>query len=152
MKPGQGLSLSLTKRLSQELVYGLMTQIFLKILASILLSDGASGCDKVERRVKVSTDKNIANRSETQPTMQVFTRREWPLVGSLFDFMGNDGLAFLLSLAQQSDVCCFHLGPIPCMLFNKAEYAQSVLVDHGYDCTKGRLMHAAFSGGNGLFI
>ena len=38
------------------------------------------------------------------------------------------------------------------MLFNKAEYVQSILVDHGYDCTKGRLMHAAFSGGNGLFI
>jgi cytochrome P450 len=99
----------------------------------------------------VSTDKNIATRSETQPTMPVFTRREWPLVGSLFDFMGNDGLDFLLSIAQQSDVCRFHLGSIPFMLFNKAEHVQSVLVDHGYDCTKGRLLHNAFSG-NGLFI
>lgn len=99
----------------------------------------------------MSTDKNSASRSETEPTMPVFTRREWPLVGSLFDFVNNDGLAFLLSMAQQSDVCRFHLGPVPIMFFNKAEHAQSVLVDHSYDCTKGRLMHHAFSG-NGLFI
>src|SRR5437588_10686861 len=45
MKPGRAPSLSPTKRSSQMPVYGLMTQIFPKILASTHLSGGASGCD-----------------------------------------------------------------------------------------------------------
>ncbi|HXZ06185.1 MAG TPA: cytochrome P450 [Ktedonobacteraceae bacterium] len=98
------------------------------------------------------TEKNIAPRSEIDQTLPVYTRREWPLVGSLFDFMGNGGIDFLLSIAQQSDVSRFHLGTIPIMLFNTAEHAQSVLVEHGYDCTKGRLMHAAFGAGPRICI
>src|SRR5205085_3051646 len=49
------------------------------------------------------------------------------------------------------DVCGFHLGPLPLLLFNKAEHVQSILVEHASDLSKGRLTHRAF-GGNGLFV
>ncbi len=77
--------------------------------------------------------------------------RELPLLGSLPAFMRRDSLSFLLRLAQQGEVCGFHLGPIPILLFTKAEQVQSILVEHASDLSKGRLIHRAFSG-NGLFV
>jgi cytochrome P450 len=76
--------------------------------------------------------------------------REFPLIGSIVDF-NNDRLNFILRLAREYDVCGFHMGPIPFVLFNKPEYIQSILVEHGYDFTKGSMMHKAITG-NGLFI
>nr|MDQ2715621.1 cytochrome P450 [Chloroflexota bacterium] len=49
------------------------------------------------------------------------------------------------------DVCGFHMGSLAMILFNKAEHVQSILVEHAYDFSKGRLMHKGMSG-NGLFI
>src|SRR2546425_782507 len=77
--------------------------------------------------------------------------REFPLIGSLPVLMRRDSLAFLLHLAQHGEVCGFHLGPIPLILFTNAEHAQSILVEHASNLSKGRLIHRAF-GGNGLFV
>jgi len=99
----------------------------------------------------MSVDENTEAQIETKPTKVPFSFREWPLVGSLPAFMKNESLAFFLHLAQTSDVCRFHLGPVSVLLFNKAEQVQSVLVEHAYDFSKGRLIHQAF-GGNGLFV
>jgi|SRR6266487_560658 len=99
----------------------------------------------------MSVEENTGTQIETKPTKVPFSFREWPLVGSLPAFMKNESLAFFLHLAQTSDVCRFHLGPVSVLLFNKAEQVQSVLVEHAYDFSKGRLIHQAF-GGNGLFV
>src|SRR5947209_1687 len=77
--------------------------------------------------------------------------REFPLIGSLPAFMGKDLLDFLLQLSQGGDVCGFHLGSMPMVLFNKPEHVQSILVEHAYDFSKGRFIHKAFDG-NGLFV
>jgi hypothetical protein len=76
--------------------------------------------------------------------------REWPLVGSLPAFAHKNPLTFLLDVAHRGDVCGFHLGPLPLVLFNNADYVQRILVEHADDVSKGRLIHRAF-GGNGLF-
>jgi cytochrome P450 len=90
-------------------------------------------------------------QTETKPAKRVSSIREWPLVGSLPAFMRKDSQNFFLRVAQTGDVCRFHVGPVPIILFNRAEYVQSILVEHGYDLSKGRLVHKAF-GGNGLFV
>jgi cytochrome P450 len=82
---------------------------------------------------------------------QIPSIREFPLIGSLPALMRRDSLAFLLRQAQQGEVCGFHLGPLPMILFNNAELAQSILVEHASDLSKGRLIHRAFAG-NGLFV
>lgn len=87
----------------------------------------------------------------TTPAKSIPFIREWPLVGSLPVFMQKNPMDFLLQMAQRSDVCGFHLGPFPLVLFNRAEYVQSILVEHADDLSKGRLIHHAF-GGNGLFV
>ncbi|HEY4384062.1 MAG TPA: cytochrome P450, partial [Ktedonobacteraceae bacterium] len=76
--------------------------------------------------------------------------REVPLIGSFWTFM-QDRMNFLDQLGQNNDICGFHLGPVPILFFNKAEYAQSILVEHGYDFSKGELMHKALGNSNGLF-
>lgn len=75
---------------------------------------------------------------------------EPPLIGSLPTFM-HKRMDFLMQVAQTSDVCGFHIGSVPAIMFNKAEHIQSILVDHAYDFSKGKLLHKAMSG-NGLFI
>ena len=76
---------------------------------------------------------------------------EWPLIGSIPAFMTRERLEFVLRVAQQGDVYGFHMGPIPMVLFSKAEHVQSILVDHAHDFSKGRLLQKAI-GGNGLFM
>jgi cytochrome P450 len=88
---------------------------------------------------------------ETKQTKIIPFIREWPLVGSLLTFVHNNPLDFLLDVARRGDVYGFHLGPFPLVLFNNAEYVQSILVEHADDLSKGRLIHRAF-GGNGLFV
>src|SRR5260221_12136978 len=77
--------------------------------------------------------------------------RELPPIGSLPAMMRKDRLTFFVRAAQHRAVCGLHLGPIPLILFNRAEHVQSILVDHAYDFGKGQLVHKAF-GGNGLFV
>lgn len=93
----------------------------------------------------------MAHHIETTATKTIPYVHELPLIGSSPAFMRKDRLTFLLRVAQEGDVWGFHLGPIPVILFNKAEHVQSILVEHAYDFSKGRLIHQAF-GGNGLFV
>lgn len=72
------------------------------------------------------------------------------LFGSYQPFL-RDRLGFLSYLAQQGDVVGFHIGPLPMLLFNKAEHAQHILVEHAGEFSKGRLMRRAV-GNNGLFV
>lgn len=77
--------------------------------------------------------------------------RELPLIGSLPALMRKDRLTFFVRVTQHRAVCGLHLGPIPLLLFNRAEHVQSILVEHAYDFGKGQLIQKAF-GGNGLFV
>jgi cytochrome P450 len=90
----------------------------------------------------------IQMKSATKPIPFV---REFPIIGSIPQFFG-DRLAFQLRVVQElGDVCGFHLGPVPVIVFNKPEYVHFILVEHASDFDKGRVMHRAFTG-NGLFI
>jgi hypothetical protein len=57
-----------------------------------------------------------------------FTREHF-LLGSYQAFL-QDRMGFLSRLAQEGDVIGFHIGPVPMLLFNKAEHAQHILVEH----------------------
>ena len=77
--------------------------------------------------------------------------REFPILGSIPQFMG-DRLAFQLRIVQElSDVCGFHMGPVPVIVFNKPEYVQRILVEHASDFDKGRVLRRGITG-NGIFI
>jgi cytochrome P450 len=93
----------------------------------------------------------MGTKIETKPTKIIPYIRELPILGSISAFMKKDLLGFLLRLAQQGDVCGFHIGPVPVILFNKPEHVQSILVEHGYDFGKGRVWHKVIPG-NGLFV
>ena len=64
------------------------------------------------------------------------------LLGSYQAFF-QDRLGFLTRLAQQGDVIGFHIGPVPILLFNKAEHAHYLLVEHANEFYKGKLMRRA---------
>ena len=87
-------------------------------------------------------------KTATKPIPYV---REFPIIGSIPQFMG-DRLDFSLRLVQElGDVHGFHLGPVPVIVFNQPEYVHTILVEHASDFDKGRVMHKAFTG-KGLFI
>lgn len=84
------------------------------------------------------------------PSKIVPFTHEHILLGSYQAFL-RDRLEFFSRLAQQGDAIGFHVGPVPMLLFNKAEHAQHVLVEHADEFSKGRLMRKAV-GNNGLFV
>lgn len=61
-----------------------------------------------------------------------------PLLGNLPD-MARDRLTLFRRMARVSDVCGMHFGPFPCVLFNKPEHVQSILVKQTYAFDKGVL-------------
>ena len=85
------------------------------------------------------------SRAKTVPFV-----REHFLLGSYQGFL-QDRLGFLSRLTQASDVIGFRIGPVSMFLFNKAEHAQHILVEHAGDFSKGWLMRRAV-GNNGLFV
>jgi len=91
----------------------------------------------------------VIETSPSTPKTVPFTH-EHVLLGSYQAFL-RDRLGFFSRLAQQGDVIGFHIGPVPMLLFNKAEHAQHVLVEHADEFSKGKLMHKAV-GNNGLFV
>jgi cytochrome P450 len=88
---------------------------------------------------------NTPSTTQTVP----FTHEHF-LLGSYQSFL-QDRLGFLSHLVQEHDVIGFRIGPVPMLLFNKAEHAQHVLVEHADDFSKGKLMRRAV-GNNGLFV
>ena len=90
----------------------------------------------------------VTLKTATKPVPFV---REFPIIGSIPQFLG-DRLAFQVRMVQElGDVCGFHMGPVPVIVFNQPEYVHAILVEHASDFDKGRVMHKAFTG-NGLFI
>lgn len=88
--------------------------------------------------------------SLTSQAQSVPFTHEHFLLGSYREFL-LDRIGFLLRLAREGDVRGFRIGPVPLLFFNKAEYAQHVLVEHADDFSKGKLMRNAV-GNNGLFV
>ena len=92
---------------------------------------------------------------ETKSTKTIPYVRGYPFVGNIPE-LTKDRLKFLARMTRVSDVCGCHLGPFSTILFNKAEYAHAILVEHASDFYKGRLMHrvfdSSFSGKQGVFI
>ena len=76
--------------------------------------------------------------------------REPVLLGSFQPFF-QDRLGFLSHLARQGDVVSFHIGLVPFVLVNRADYAHDILVDHAQDFPKGRILRRAVRN-NGLFV
>lgn len=78
-------------------------------------------------------------------------RGEFPLIGSL-PALAHDRLALYRRWAERYDEACnFHIGPTVVTLFFKAEHVQEILIKHGSDFSKGRLMHKGMQG-NGIFL
>jgi cytochrome P450 len=78
--------------------------------------------------------------------------RELPFIGSLYAHI-NHRLSFYQHVAQKyGDVCGFHLGPFPIILFNGPEYAYSILVEHANDFSKGQLVQKALGPFTGIGI
>jgi len=59
----------------------------------------------------------MVKHSERASAHPIPSIREFPLIGSLPTLMRRDSLAFLLRLAQHGEVCGFHLGPMPLILY-----------------------------------
>lgn len=76
---------------------------------------------------------------------------ETPFIGSMRTFT-RDQLGFFERLAAQGDVCGFHMGPITMILLNKAEYAQSVLVEYAYDSFSKSRISRRFTQRDALFF
>ena len=67
----------------------------------------------------------IASKAKSSKTIPYV--HEMPILGSLPAFMRKDRMNFLLRVAAENDVCGFHMGPVPIVLFNKAEHVHSIL-------------------------
>ncbi|MBV9689279.1 MAG: cytochrome P450 [Ktedonobacteraceae bacterium] len=92
----------------------------------------------------------MVTQIKTPSTKTIPYIREFPLIGSQYAFR-HDRLNFLLHVAQQGDVCGFHVGLVPIILFNKPEHVQSILVEHASDFIRGQRLRKAIAG-NGLLI
>lgn len=91
---------------------------------------------------------------QNRPTQKAFRYiRGYPLIGSLPAFR-KDRLGLLRRMAAEGDVCGMHFGPFSAILFNKAEYMHSILVEHAYDFDKGVGLHSLVRPvfGDGLFL
>ncbi|HUS14565.1 MAG TPA: cytochrome P450 [Chloroflexia bacterium] len=88
------------------------------------------------------------------PVSAVPRVQEPPLLGSLGGFQ-DDRIGLLERIvANHGDVAVFHFGPFPTILFNRPEFAQSVLVDQAESFDKGLIFRTALRPflGQGLFI
>src|SRR5437879_2938303 len=77
--------------------------------------------------------------------------REPPLLGSMRAFTRNQ-LPFFQRLAAAGDIYGFHVGPLSMVLFNRAEYIQSILVEHPYDYFSKSHISRKFISRDGLFF
>jgi cytochrome P450 len=76
--------------------------------------------------------------------------RELPFIGSQHAFR-HDRVNFFLRVAQEGDICGFHVGSMPILLVSEPGLVQSILVDHASDFIRGRRLRRAIVG-NGLLI
>src|SRR5579883_2298382 len=91
-----------------------------------------------------------ATRKQEQQFNSIPSLKEPPIVGSL-PFLQRDRYGFLRKVAELGPVARCHMGPFPAIVFNRAEYIASLLVEHAKDTDKGFTQHRAFYG-NGIII
>jgi cytochrome P450 len=93
-------------------------------------------------------------KAKTATTNVVPLAREAPFIGSLHAHKKNRLSFYRRMVEEYGNVCGFHLGSLPVTLFNSAEYAHSILVEHVDDFYKGQIVHKTngpFTG-NGIFM
>lgn len=89
-------------------------------------------------------------RRQEQQFSSIPSLKELPVLGSL-PFLQRDRYGFLQKCAEIGPVAGCHMGPFPAIVFNRAEYISSLLIEHAKDIDKGFTQHRAFYG-NGVFI
>ena len=95
----------------------------------------------------------------TQVEKSASARKTFRYIDGGYPFVGNlpayskDRLGLFERMAREADVVGMHFGPFPAILFNKAEHAHSILVEHAYDFDKGIAVHNTFRPvlGDGIF-
>jgi cytochrome P450 len=94
----------------------------------------------------------MAVKAKTPATNGVPFIREFPYIGSLRAHI-KDRLSFYQRVIQEhGNVCGFHLGPLPIILFNSPQYAYSILVEHANDFSKGQIVQKALGPFTGISI
>ncbi|HEX3642406.1 MAG TPA: cytochrome P450, partial [Ktedonobacteraceae bacterium] len=94
----------------------------------------------------------MAVKVKTPATNGVPFIREFPYIGSLRAHI-KDRLSFYQRVVQEhGNVCGFHLGPLPIILFNSPQHAYSILVEHANDFSKGQIVQKALGPFTGIGI
>lgn len=93
-------------------------------------------------------------KTQTPTTDPIPAVREAPLIGSLRAYK-RDRLSFYKQVVKEyGNICSFHLGLLPMVLFNSAECAHSILVERASDFCRGQIIRkadSAFIGTTGIF-
>jgi cytochrome P450 len=90
----------------------------------------------------------------TATTNSIPAVREAPFIGSLHAYNKNRLSFYKHIVKEYGNVCSFHLGSLPIILFNSAEHAHSIFVEHASDFCKGQIAqktNGPFTG-NGIFM
>jgi cytochrome P450 len=93
-------------------------------------------------------------KAQTPATNPIPSIREAPFIGSLPTYRKNRLSFFQHVVEQYGNVCSFHLGSLPIILFNVPECAHSILVEQANDFCRGQITHkadSAFIGTTGIF-
>jgi len=94
-------------------------------------------------------------KAKTPATNVIPHVREAPFIGSLHAHRKNR-LSFYRHIVEEyGDVCSFHLGSLPIIIFNIPEHAHSILAEHAEDFCKGQITRKAdslFIGTTGIFL
>lgn len=93
-------------------------------------------------------------KTQIPATTPIPSIHEAPLIGSLYAYRKNRLLFYKHVIEQYGNVCSFHLGSLPIILFNVPEYAHSILIEHASDFCRGQITRKAdsvFIGTTGIF-
>lgn len=93
-------------------------------------------------------------KTQTSATNPIPAVREAPFIGSLPAYKKNRLSFYKHVVEQYGNICSFHLGSLPIILFNVPEYAHSILVEHASDFCRGQITRKAdsfFFGTAGIF-
>jgi cytochrome P450 len=93
-------------------------------------------------------------KEQTTATNPIPAVREAPFIGSLRAYKKNRLSFYQHVIEKYGNVCSFHLGSLPIILFNVPAYAHSILVEHTSDFCRGQITRKADSpliGTTGIF-
>ena len=93
-------------------------------------------------------------KAKTPATNVIPSVREAPFIGSLRTYQKNRLSFYKRVIEEYGNVCSFHLGSLPMILFNIPEHAHSILSEHADDFCRGQITRKAdsvFLGTTGIF-